>query len=128
MEDQSAVAPQKQIIVDHNAGLRMVAAPESMVVMAISNLVRNAIQHGTGDHVLCRLGEATLTIENAGALPVDSLGATARRFTTHPAGHGMGLYLVRRICERYGWGLQLENTSGGVRATLRFTKSNVAPA
>jgi len=127
MEDQSAVAPDKQIVVDHD-GPRMVAAPESMVVMAISNLIRNAIQHGTGDRVLCRLAGSTLTIENAGTLPSDSLAATPRRFTTHPAGHGMGLYLVRRICERYGWEIQLENIDPGVRATLRFEKAGALPA
>jgi signal transduction histidine kinase len=127
MEDQSAVAPDKQIVVDHDAGPRMVAAPESMVVMAISNLIRNAIQHGTGDRVLCRLAGATLTIENAGMLPADSLATTPRRFTTHPAGHGMGLYLVRRICERYGWELRLENIDPGVRATLRFEKVSSLP-
>jgi signal transduction histidine kinase len=128
MEDQSAVAPEKQISVDHDTGSRMVAAPESMVVMAISNLIRNAIQHGSGDRVSCRLAGATLTIENTGVLPPDSLATTPRRFTTHPAGHGMGLYLVRRICERYGWTLQLENTSTGVRATLRFEKAGAAAA
>jgi signal transduction histidine kinase len=128
VEDQSAVAPDKQIIVDHGAGSRMVSAPESMVVMAISNLVRNAIQHGTGDRVFCQLVGATLTVENQGTLPVDSLAATSRRFTTHPAGHGMGLYLLRRICERYGWGLQLENMGANVRATLRFERSGVLPA
>lgn len=127
VEDQSAVAPEKQIVVDHHAGSRMVSAPESMIVMAISNLIRNAIQHGTGERVLCRLTGSTLTIENRGLLPVDSLSPSPRRFTTHPAGHGMGLYLVRRICERYGWTLQLENTDAGVRATLQFEKPS-APA
>jgi hypothetical protein len=32
----------------------------------------------------------------------------------------MGLYLVRRICERYGWAIRLENAGGGVTATLAF--------
>jgi signal transduction histidine kinase len=98
-----------------------VAAPESMVAMVIGNLVRNALQHGTGDEVVCRLQGRELTVANAGALPNEKLSETApRRFTTHPRGHGMGLYLVRRICERYRWALRLENTRSGVLVTVGF--------
>jgi signal transduction histidine kinase len=128
VEDQSAVAPEKQIVVDHSSGSHGVIAPESMVVMAISNLVRNAIQHGANNRVLCRLNGVTLIIENAGTLPSHPIASTPRRFTTHPAGHGMGLYLVRRLCERYGWTLQLENAGDGVRATLSFLSSRTQAA
>jgi signal transduction histidine kinase len=34
----------------------------------------------------------------------------------------MGLYLVRRICERYGWTIRLENTAEGVTASVSFTQ------
>lgn len=102
-----------------------VAAPESMVAMVIGNIVRNALQHGTGDEVVCRLSDGKLTVANAGTLPgtlpdADTAQTPARRFTTHPGGHGMGLYLVRRICERYRWGIELKNTSEGVLATVGF--------
>ncbi|HVF16832.1 MAG TPA: ATP-binding protein, partial [Steroidobacteraceae bacterium] len=69
----------------------------------------------------CRLQGRELTVANAGALPsADLTRAQPRRFTTHPSGHGMGLYLVRRICERYRWSIRLENTVGGVLATVGF--------
>jgi signal transduction histidine kinase len=32
----------------------------------------------------------------------------------------MGLYLVRRICERYGWNISLENGPAGVTARVGF--------
>jgi signal transduction histidine kinase len=32
----------------------------------------------------------------------------------------MGLYLVRRICERYGWEISLENSPRGVIARVGF--------
>jgi signal transduction histidine kinase len=125
VEDQRSVAPEKRIVVDirGNASLR-VAAPESMVAMTIGNLVRNALQHGTGPEILCRSQGRELIVTNAGALPAAQLasanGGVPRRFTTHPGGHGMGLYLVRRICERYGWAIRLENEAGGVTATVGF--------
>lgn len=134
VEDLRSVVPGKRITVDiGDAPALYVAAPESMVAMVIGNIVRNALQHGTGDAVICRLSARKLAVANSGALagtltgtlagtlPGTDLAQTpARRFTTHPGGHGMGLYLVRRICERYRWGIELKNTSEGVVATVGF--------
>jgi hypothetical protein len=92
-----------------------------MVAMVIGNIVRNAVQHGTGDSVVCRLLDRELTVTNTGALPIKDLsGLPPRRFTTRPGGHGMGLYLVRRICERYRWSIKLENSADSVLATVIF--------
>lgn len=121
VEDQRSVSPGKRIVLEiDGAGNLRVAAPESMVAMTIGNLVRNAVQHGTGGDVLCRSHGQELLVTNAGTLPTASLSTAARRFTTHPGGHGMGLYLVRRICERYGWNISLENGPSGVTARVGF--------
>ena len=121
VEDQRSVSPGKRIVLEiEGAGNLRVAAPESMVAMTIGNLVRNAVQHGTGGDVLCRSHGNELLVTNAGTLPTASLSTAARRFTTHPGGHGMGLYLVRRICERYGWNISLENGPSGVTARVGF--------
>ena len=123
VEDQRSVAPDKRIVldIDSDAPLR-VAAPESMVAMTIGNLVRNAIQHGVGRDVLCRAHGRELIVSNEGSLPASDAATAPRRFTTHPSGHGMGLYLVRRICERYGWAIRLENSAEGVTATVGFAE------
>lgn len=121
VEDQRSVGSERRIVLDvASAETLNVAAPESMVAMTISNLVRNAVQHGTGKEVVCESRGRELIVSNSGTLPAGDLSNTSYRFTTHPAGHGMGLYLVRRICERYGWSIRLENTSEGVRATVEF--------
>ena len=120
VEDQRSVAPEKNIVVDLRGGQLRVAAPESMVAMTLGNLVRNAVQHGTGADILCRSQGRALVVTNAGALTAGELENIPPRFTTHPGGHGMGLYLVRRICERYGWAIRLENAGGGVTATIAF--------
>jgi len=92
-----------------------------MVAMVIGNIVRNAVQHGTGENVVCRLLDRELTVTNTGILPVRDLAhSPPRRFTTRPGGHGMGLYLVRRICERYRWTIKLENSADNVLATVVF--------
>jgi signal transduction histidine kinase len=121
VDDQRSVSPGKRIVLEIEAGANLkVAAPESMVAMTIGNLVRNAVQHGTGGEVLCRSHGHELVVTNAGTLPTENLSAAQRRFTTHPGGHGMGLYLVRRICERYGWDIRLENGPRGVTARVGF--------
>ena len=69
----------------HRAGDRRPARacrsrrPESMVAMTIGNLVRNAVQHGTGGEVVCaaRSGRE-LVVSNAGALPPDRSGERRR--------------------------------------------------
>jgi signal transduction histidine kinase len=121
VEDQRSVSPGKRILLEIDGATHLrVAAPESMVAMTIGNLVRNAVQHGTGGEVLCRSHGRELLVTNAGTLPTASVAAAPRRFTTHPGGHGMGLYLVRRICERYGWNISLENGPAGVTARVGF--------
>jgi signal transduction histidine kinase len=121
VEDQRSVAGERRIVLDMQRQAALdVAAPESMVAMTISNLLRNAVQHGTGKEVICESRGRELVVSNSGALPAEDMSNPPRRFTTHPSGHGMGLYLVRRICERYGWSIRLENTPVGVRATVVF--------
>ena len=74
----------------------------------------------------CRASGRELVVSNSGALPAGQLEKIPPRFTSHPGGHGMGLYLVRRICERYGWAIRLENAGGGVTATLAFESAAVS--
>jgi signal transduction histidine kinase len=127
VEDQRSVAPEKHIVMDIARGAQLrVAAPESMVAMTLGNLVRNAVQHGTSADVVCRSQGRELVVSNTGALPAGQLENIPPRFTTHPGGHGMGLYLVRRICERYGWAIRLENAGDGVTATVRFSNERIA--
>lgn len=122
VDDVRAVSPDKHVTIEVEPQHTVpVAAPESMVAMLIGNILRNALQHGTASEVHCQLLGRELCVANAGVLPeTDLVQSTARRFTTHPRGHGMGLYLVRRICERYRWRVRLENTSRGVLATVGF--------
>ncbi|MFL6550231.1 MAG: sensor histidine kinase [Povalibacter sp.] len=122
VDDLRTVAPEKKITVAVEAQHAVpVAAPETMVAMLIGNILRNAMQHGTAAEIRCELHDRELKVANAGALPeADLVQSSSRRFTTHPRGHGMGLYLVRRICERYRWNIRLENTHNGVMATVGF--------
>jgi len=121
VEDLRSLVPGKRIVLDlaDNDALE-VAAPDSMVAMVVGNIVRNALQHGTGHDVRCSLRGREFSVANSGTLPEPSPQSLQRRFTTHPAGHGMGLYLVRRICERYRWTIRLENAGDSVQVSVDF--------
>jgi len=75
------------------------------VEQALSNLVVNAIQHGTGDVVLTLSGRArdhvVVTVRNDGpAIPAEQLPNLFDAFhrgDRSPAGLGLGLFIVREI-------------------------------
>jgi len=62
-----------------------------------------------------------LSVTNAGAISEPDLRRTFKQpFSTRRGGSGMGLYLVRRICDRYGWQVNLESDTEGTTATVLF--------
>jgi signal transduction histidine kinase len=128
IEDQQATMSEKsvELSIDSEHPLR-VNAPDSMVAMVIGNIVRNALQHGNGKTVYCQLRDATLTVSNSGTI-AESVAHRIfeRNFSTRSGGHGMGLYLVRRICERYGWRIEFANDADNTTVSLRFTPAQLS--
>jgi signal transduction histidine kinase len=97
-----------------------VSAPDSMVAMVIGNIVRNALQHGDGA-VSVGLRDRTLKVSNSGQIADNDLPHIFEsRFTTRIGGHGMGLYLARRICDRYGWQIRIDSDASVITAVLAF--------
>lgn len=122
VEDQQAITQQSVLSLDIESTRTVrVAAPDSMVAMVIGNLIRNALQHSGGRSVQCRLSTDCFTVRNHGQLAEQQLQQLfTRGHTTRSGGHGMGLYLARRICDRYGWQISLGNHQHCVEARVRF--------
>lgn len=122
VEDQQATAPQQQLSLDLNIDQPVrVAAPDSMVAMVLGNLIRNALQHSGGYPVRCRLDTTGFSVSNHGHIADAQREQLFNRgYTTRTGGHGMGLYLARRICDRYGWRIALTNRDEGVEARVSF--------
>jgi signal transduction histidine kinase len=133
------VADHEHLLGDKSAQLRIgeieptfIAAPEAMVRIAVSNLIRNAIESTDDGYVelVLRGGVIAVSDSGSGFNPVEA----ARRYREslqHSApirGQGLGLFLIGRICDRFGWKLSIEPAAGGgTRAALDVASSAIEP-
>ena len=83
--------------------------PITPLRIVLNNLLRNAFQHTQEGSIEIRLETEFLCIEN------HDLGATA---TDTDNSFGLGIHLVRQICQKLGWQLDLNYQPDGVIATL----------
>jgi|AntDeeMinimDraft_5_1070356.scaffolds.fasta_scaffold04885_3 signal transduction histidine kinase len=100
-------------------------APSSMLLSVVNNLLRNAIEHGGGAQIDVCLDADCLSIrdQGSGIAPAALSRLFDRRFRgEHSRGQGLGLYLVKRISERFGWRVEVSSTLGeGTCFALYFT-------
>ena len=96
-----------------------------MFAMFIANLVHNAIVHAAHGSVGVSLSDDRLVVSDTGpGIDQQELGQVIDRYHKGPdsEGAGIGLSLVKRICDRHGWRIALTSRpGGGTTATLHFT-------
>ena len=79
----------------------------------LSNLVRNAVQHTEQGSIRLTFSGRRLTISDSGrGILQESLPRIFERFYSNADGTGLGLAIVGRICELYGWQVEVESQSG----------------
>lgn len=116
---------------------------EAELVLALRNMVRNAIDHsGTGTEIkiekLARDGEIGISVvDNGSGIPPPELQRVRQRFVrgaqSKSIGSGLGLSIVDMVMANLHGSFKLENEAGGgVRATLFFAQERfrklVSPA
>ena len=105
----------------------VVDAPEAAVAVALGNLVGNAVKYTPEGEVVVRLSDSAVEVIDSG--PGLSSEEAERLFergyrgshASHSQGSGIGLSIVRRLCDLYGWNVRVvPGAKRGVVARLTF--------
>ncbi len=117
--------------IDVNRGL-YVEADRSALALVMSNLVDNAISYTDSGNVSFAYMDGLLQIRDTGrGIPSDALPRVFDRYyrsgmaDAAAQGFGIGLSIVRKICDRYRWSIQIDSEPGkGTCVSLRLPPSN----
>lgn len=108
--------------------LLMLRAPETVLTMVLTNLIRNAINYTGSGHVTISIDAGSLVVQDTGpGMDPSQLQRLMQPFergqTMGESGHGLGLAIVQRLCERCRWKLEVASVLGqgtSVRITFPF--------
>lgn len=107
-----------------------IPAPESHIAIVVGNLINNAIFYTqTGSVTVEQKGTRVIVRDTGtGIAPEDMENIFSRSYRgQHSQGHGLGLYIAKSICDRYGWELRLESVPGqGTTAHLMLSSRPAA--
>jgi signal transduction histidine kinase len=96
-----------------------------LLEIVIGNLIRNALFNTKSGVVTLRLEAQRLTVQDTGVgMRPEELARALERYYkgASSTGAGVGLSLVKRICDRYGWRISLESQEGkGTTASIDFS-------
>lgn len=110
-----------------------VEAPGKLLPVMLGNLLRNAFSYTDAGEVTVEVGEGSVVIRDTGVgIAPDQLDAMYQPFVRGDAarrgGHGVGLTIVRRLSDRFGWPVTIDSALGvGTRVTIRFPEARSEP-
>jgi signal transduction histidine kinase len=117
-----------QLQVEQDCRLSLHASSRALAVV-LSNLIRNACIYTESGTVLVRVEADGVVVADSGpGMEAAELGRVFEPFfrggERSGDGHGVGLSIVQRMSERFGWPVVLESEPGkGTRASVRFPLS-----
>jgi two-component system OmpR family sensor kinase len=112
---ETAIEPQVTIALD-----------ESLAVLMLNNLISNSIRHNVlSGKIVIQLTSTKLNIKNTGkapGIPVSELFGRFKKGNSERDSIGIGLAIVKKICELYGHQINYEYADGWHSLTLVFNQ------
>jgi signal transduction histidine kinase len=105
-------------------------APRRVVSVMLNNLIRNACYYTDSGHVRVHVDHGEIRIEDTGiGMSPEQLAKVFEPFwradISRQDGQGVGLSIVQRLSQRFGWPVHLASESGkGTVATIRFPQAD----
>ncbi|BAW00010.1 sensor histidine kinase [Lysobacter enzymogenes] len=129
VDDFAYVARDKELTISIDAGpLPQVGAPAQVLRAVIGNLIRNAIENSDRGSIRIHAPDRdSLVVQDSGhGMSAAEIAALHARLamSEYASTGGLGLGLIARICDHYGWTLQLSAApQGGTCASIRFAQA-----
>lgn len=111
-----------------------VEAPEKVLSVLLGNLLRNAFSYTDAGEVVVDIGEGRVSIRDTGVgIAADKIEEMFRPFVrgagNRRGGHGVGLTIVRRLSDRFGWPIRITSQPGvGTTVDISFPAARSEPA
>jgi signal transduction histidine kinase len=91
-------------------------------------LLRNSVAYTDAGRVRIEIDASSITIEDTGiGLPAERVRDMGRPFvrgSSAQPGHGVGLTIVRRLSDRFGWPVEFTSEVGvGTRVQVTFPRA-----
>lgn len=114
-------------------GLLEVNAPERVLAIVFTNLLRNALSYTEQGHVHVLVDRSGVTVQDSGCgMSEEDLERMFEPFyrghDRSSEGYGLGLSIVRRLCDRFGWHLHADSELGaGTEIRVEFPQASFKP-
>jgi signal transduction histidine kinase len=108
-----------------------IPAEHTLLSIVVANLIRNAFTYTPSGTISLKVEDNGLTVSDTGTgIRGEEIGKVFQKHFkgTGSTGSGIGLSLVKRICDRYGWETIIDSIEGyGTTAQLIFSKVQISP-
>lgn len=101
----------------------MISCNRSLLEILINNLLTNAIRHNIPNgELIIEQNEQSISFSNSGLMPLraDQLFLRFSVASTETASSGLGLAIIKEICNRYGWEIYYDFVQKKHQFTVHF--------
>lgn len=112
----------KNIRLQKNCEDVYVEADREDIIRLVDNLLSNAIKYSPSNEiVIISLKDGVLQVFNKGK--IQNISKITRKFyreNNNEGGFGLGLYIIKKICDYYGFEFSIKNENGFVKTQVSF--------